>query len=1160
MYVNVNEGVAETGPSNPEPEEKLAEKTTEKDDDPKDEVATATVATSPEGADNDKILPTLCPVESTTTETETVTITEVETQTATDIDTETEAVIKSKTVTETASTTATNADEETVQKETETAATVEADKNKATESCTVINDDDEVMTEVSQKQVVPSKDAEVEEEQDGKGTRKTIFVNFDANTANDAGTVPEMPMESDPIQILDDEDKEMNCMVDDEDVLVDSSAEEKYFINKCNEDEEKPCMICCVTKKAIYSCSYKSVSYICGDECFERFKKDKEGKFHVMQTIRVKSFNTITSKENANLVEEKCKACCKVVGIDTISLATFSFCDARCLKDHYRQICATCVVCKKAIDDEYVGKYWIRFGLNFDALCSFPCFKAYKKPEAGYCQLCKTKLPEGEYCDDRCRSDYAKIDVVKDCSVCHNGKQVEIQYVTDEKTNNFCGDPCFVAYKFVNKVEPKECEVCRTFRPAERLMTIEHSVFKEKKPVSHYICSEKCRAIYVVRNDRNVNCCVCESKKNCFDAIKKQAKYYCSLYCYQRLFIKTSVCTHCKQKTQTLVKQRDLNFCNVQCFNNYEFDLIEKDLSSTICTVINAEYYDYGQNGTASRVPFQEMIYLKPPEIVQQRNVATMVRPNMVSKGVTCKPRESTKAVQTDEEQIRTLVIPIPVPVFVPVPVHMFVEEIPVPFPVPIPIPVPIWVPTRRNTAKGILKEITKVKNKIPADPLEAELLMMAEFVAEDKKDDSNSDSDEDDQDAAPPSPISTIGTTTAAAATPAVVAETFPEAVTASSVAATSSANFGEDMLQMALKMATDFEEPVDLEGEVSVSTIGPSTSSQASLNQSQSYEPVKKRGRPRSLKRARAEVPVVVNQPTTSSHKPDANLCLKFTFGVNAWKQWVTIKNSELEKTSKRPKLFKTEILQLTSDELNFSLCLFVKEVRKPNGTEYAPDTIYYLCLGIQQFLYENNRIDNIFCDTFYEKFTDCLNEVCKRFSMLYNESQYIVTRVEEEHLWESKQLGAHSPLVLLNTLMFFNTKHFSLTTVEEHLQLSFSHIMKHWKRNPNMPGARNVLLRFYPPQNAQIENKKKKMYEQQENEDNPIRCPVKLYEFYLSKCPESVKTRNDVFYLLPERSCVPDSPLWYSTMALDEPSLDKMLNRVKMVKEINIALLST
>lgn len=102
------------------------------------------------------------------------------------------------------------------------------------------------------------------------------------------------------------------------------------------------------------------------------------------------------------------------------------------------------------------------------------------------------------------------------------------------------------------------------------------------------------------------------------------------------------------------------------------------------------------------------------------------------------------------------------------------------------------------------------------------------------------------------------------------------------------------------------------------------------------------------------------------------------------------VVTKNSELEKSSMRKKLFKTELLQLTADELNYSLCLFVKEVRKPNGSEYAPDTIYYLVLGIQEYLYENGRIDNIFTDPYYERFTDCLDDVAKKFSVLYNDSR--------------------------------------------------------------------------------------------------------------------------------------------------------------------------
>ena len=55
---------------------------------------------------------------------------------------------------------------------------------------------------------------------------------------------------------------------------------------------------------------------------------------------------------------------------------------------------------------------------------------------------------------------------------------------------------------------------------------------------------------------------------------------------------------------------------------------------------------------------------------------------------------------------------------------------------------------------------------------------------------------------------------------------------------------------------------------------------------------------------------------------------------------------------------------------------------------------------------------------------------NRISKSFDILLtNVAEYIVTRVEEEHLWECKQLGAHSPHVLLSTLMFFNTKHFNL-----------------------------------------------------------------------------------------------------------------------------------
>lgn len=85
----------------------------------------------------------------------------------------------------------------------------------------------------------------------------------------------------------------------------------------------------------------------------------------------------------------------------------------------------------------------------------------------------------------------------------------------------------------------------------------------------------------------------------------------------------------------------------------------------------------------------------------------------------------------------------------------------------------------------------------------------------------------------------------------------------------------------------------------------------------------------------------------------RPDAKHHLKFTYGVNAWRHWVVGKNAELEKAraqGKYMKPFETDILKLRADELNYTLCMFVKEVRKPNGEHYASDSILYLTLGIQ------------------------------------------------------------------------------------------------------------------------------------------------------------------------------------------------------------------
>ncbi|XP_050535738.1 zinc finger MYM-type protein 3 isoform X2 [Daktulosphaira vitifoliae] len=850
---------------------------------------------------------------------------------------------------------------------------------------------------------------------------------------------------------------------------------------------------------------------------------------------------------------------------------TKNFCSVICLNQYQTLIFENnCGNCHEVISsDTDFGKHCRNISGKILQFCGVICLENYEE-KLKLCSFCQKKLlgiESKDFCSSFCQT--------KD-------------YESRKKK-------CFFNNSYVGKNDSNfiadRCNICSYILDSSNTMQI----IDDSNFVIQY-CSKECLNKCIATKKKVVSCNLCKHKKFNFDMISARNPhsndiviYLCSLYCLHQL----PELSHKKISNQNYLQQLQINKKQMQKVKSKSST--DKCISSARGSTrkYNRKEESHKTNSKFSkgkRKTCKKIIY---DEITDADKL--MVH----------------KEIQTDLTGNKGVIIPIPVPVYIPMPMHMFTTPYPVPVPFPIPLPIPIFIPTPKNTLKRISKDIKKIQEEIPSDPFEAELLLMAGMVAEEKDNHQLLSESENDSAAEYNNDSKEVE----------------------SSLSPKNHNSFGDDVLAMAFNMASADTESLngtddvsnintnskrettlvdDVEANLVSSTIISQTSNSInSLTPDNLISPPDdvlrrppRKRTPRttsqkntSVKRSRknnfpsnSSIPssntTLLQQENQNSHystqvlaiKPDAHMCLKYTLGVNAWRQWANIKSVEFEKTlssntssMKKTNIFKLDLLQLTASELNYSLCLFLKELRKPNGSDYAPDTIYYLCLGIQQYLFENGRIDNIFTDIAYEKFTDALNEIATKFSEIYNDAKYIVTRVEEEYLWESKQLGAHSPYVLLCTLIFFNAKHFNLTSVEEHMQLSFSHIMKHWKRNPNLPTLsnskqpstyRNVLLRFYPPQ-ATIDlpnSRKKKVYEQHENEDNPLRCPVKLYEFYLSKCPESVKTRNDLFYLTPERSCVPDSPVWYAAVPLDKNSLEKMLNRVKMVKEINISLLSS
>uniref|UniRef100_A0A8C5H5G9 Glutamine-rich protein 1-like n=1 Tax=Gouania willdenowi TaxID=441366 RepID=A0A8C5H5G9_GOUWI len=290
-----------------------------------------------------------------------------------------------------------------------------------------------------------------------------------------------------------------------------------------------------------------------------------------------------------------------------------------------------------------------------------------------------------------------------------------------------------------------------------------------------------------------------------------------------------------------------------------------------------------------------------------------------------------------------------------------------------------------------------------------------------------------------------------------------------------------------------------------------------------------------------------------------------LKPEEGLDVWQVWAQRKNAELEKSDKNKLApigrrqvmrFQEDLVSCAVAELCMGLSLMTTEARGLEGESFESDVLYYVFLCIQKYLFDNGRVDDVFSDQYYTRFAHSLHQILESWRPSVHPIGYVIpSHVTEEMLWECKQLGAHSPSTLLTTLMFFNTKYFHLKTVAQHLKVAFSKVLRHTRKSPNNPKDKSTSIRYLKTTDRFAGQKvTDDMYsEQLEDPENPLRCPIKLYDFYLFKCPQSAKGRSDSFYLTPEPVVAPNSPIWYSTQPIPKEQLEQMLTRILVIREI-------
>uniref|UniRef100_A0A665TA65 Zinc finger, MYM-type 4 n=1 Tax=Echeneis naucrates TaxID=173247 RepID=A0A665TA65_ECHNA len=770
-------------------------------------------------------------------------------------------------------------------------------------------------------------------------------------------------------------------------------------------------------------------------------------------------------------------------------------------------------------------------------------------------------------CNVDCAQEFKKAHYVASvCDYCKIEKITKDSKRIDNQDCFFCSDGCKLLYRHdLTKNWGKHCHSCVYCHcVSKKLVTAQYGGSTEE------FCSEDCRSKYTMLFCHVAKCDTCGRKGKLKQTLPMlgEAKHFCDLTCLLKF------CSH-KVGTQGEVFK---SVPEHTAANSCVFPAGTDEATPIIANVISLAGPPTGRSSSCDRSAKQStkqkhtytLISIQtdavkafpPPAPKILKNKALLCRPLVQNKGVSCKTQTADVESQTDDVFPKLMLLPVPVPVFVPVPMSMYSQFTPKPIGLPLPLPVPMFLPVTMDSAERIIETIQEIKEKIPSDPFEAELILMAEMVAE--QDEKNNKQEKLKE--------KVMGKEAEKQDAPTADGERGSLSFSVLTHQRSSSPPPTSQRRRQAHRKAR----------EKRVNRLHLIYRFYFCTGSTACFHSVLFKGR----KSQRLSKAADTTSQKGSSHKAAAAEIprLKSQYGVDAWKRWIqwrqTLPNLEKprfgcesgqksfvclhqKQTSlnlssvwilhifilARPMELKEDLLRCTTAELSYGLCCFITEVKRPNGEPYSPDSLFYLCLGIQQYLFENGRVENIFMDRFYNKFSNEFTSMLRSFKPSITSSGYVHSRVEEEFLWDCKQLGAYSPIVLLNTLLFFGCKYFGFTTVEQHRQLSFAHVMRCTKTNPN--STKTTFLRFYPPifvyepetaKKRKEEESKEDILEMMENTENPLRCPVRLYEFYLSKCSES-------------RCCVPNSPLWFSSTALDDSTMEAMLTRILTVRELHL-----
>ncbi|XP_008430028.1 zinc finger MYM-type protein 2 [Poecilia reticulata] len=931
------------------------------------------------------------------------------------------------------------------------------------------------------------------------------------------------------------------------------------------------CTVCGKLTEIRHEVSFKNVTHkICSDTCFNVYRKANG----LIMNCCEQCGDYLPSRASANhflLVDGQQKR----------------FCCQNCIRD-YKQAhskLASCMTCKTLIKTGEVLQS-LGAGGTMSSYCSVSCMNKgkltsfiNKEPTCHFCKRSslpqyQATLPEGDilnFCSSQCVAKFqnaslptttngqtplSNSSVQLKCNYCRGAFSLKPEILEwQDKVYQFCSKTCCEDYKKLHCIVTF-CEYCQEEKTLHEMVKF--------SGVKRPFCSEGCKLLF--KQDfisrlglKCVSCNHCSQlcKRGITQQLGNMTRDFCSEACAKKFndwYYKAARCDCCMVQgnlTESVMWRSEMkHFCDQECLLRFycqQNDPIMVTQKGPENTTLGLDMHA-AKSGLVNQ---SAVAYSSGGLIRDVKNKAVLCKPLTLTKATYCKPHMQSKHLQTDVDdgvKREYIPVPIPVPVFIPMPMNMYAQVTPTPVSMPLPVPVPVFLPTTLQGAEQIIHTMKDLKSEAPSSTAEAAVVVV------------------DDDDEKP---------------------DVKPLAVKRESVKEESSScgSKKEEKMEEEEEEDEKYEPDLDLEADFPQASDPVPVLEGMDEDMSFSLPPVlaeeneelqesTPRPRPRRLGNKRQ---AVEDLPSSSPSRPSSNLegrslPLKSRYGINAWKRWALSLSDQSEDTKEKdtskPTRSKSNLLSLNAEELNSALSRFVREACRPNGERYSPDSILYLCLGIQQHLHAKGRKDDLFSDPCYQQFGEELNKVLKDWQPSVLPDGSLWGRVEEQSLWSGRHLGEQSPASLLRSLVYLNTKYFGLRTVEQHLRLSFANVYGPDTIHP-VSKERSVCIRVPSISQdhhgeAQTESRRRKRKQAEVKRDEneaghpPVRYPVKkhecrLYELYRSKCPPLLWERLDVFYVQPDPACSSGDPVWFSSTPLERQILESLLTRVLLARDI-------